>query len=176
MASALENFKRNALHQLEQSSLYKSSSTWFNQLSERDQKFVKAIGVIFTIALLFAWVWQPVSQGKEKAESKYYSELKFHQKMKDSAHLFGGVSTNAPTSGASILSTVNNTAKVKNIQLKRFEPEGENGLRIWLDKANFNSVIDWLELLETSRGIRVEQISIDKVDSGIVNVRAVLQS
>ncbi len=174
MASALENFKRNALHQLEQSTLYKSSSNWFNQLSDRDQKVVKAIGIVFLIALLFAWVWQPVSQGKIKAESKYQSELKFHQKMKDSAHLFG--SSNVSSSGGgSILSTVNNTAKVKNIQLKRFEPEGDNGLRIWLDKANFNAVIDWLELLETTRGIRVEQISIDKVDSGIVNVRAVLQ-
>jgi len=95
--------------------------------------------------------------------------------MKENAYLFSNSGQTISEGGASILTTVNSTAKVKNIQLKRFEPDGKTSLRIWLDQVNFNALIDWLELLETTRGIKVEQISIDRVNSGIVNARAVLQ-
>lgn len=177
MANGIENLKHNFKRQLEQSALYISTKSWYEQLAERDQKIVKAISVIVVAALLFSWVWQPVMQGRAEAESRYVKELKFHNKMKENAYLFSQASSGASTgTGGSILSTVNNTAKVKNIQLKRFEPDGDSGLRIWLDKVNFDAAIAWLELLETTRGITVEQISIDKVEPGIVNIRAVLQS
>jgi len=175
MANSIDNLKRNIRLQIENSSIYKSYQDWYGQLAPRDKKIVKVLSITIIITLVFAWIWQPVISGKQKAINKYQNEMTFHAKLKENAYLFssGDVSN---VSGQSILTTVNNTSKVKGIQLKRFEPDGPNGLRIWLDAVNFNSLIDWLELLETSRGIKVEQISIDKVNSGIVNVRAVLQS
>ena len=175
MANPIENLKQNLRLQVEKSTLYKSINDWYGQLTGRDQAIVKALCVCIVIALIIAWVWQPVINGKNKAERRYAAEMAFHTEMKESAYLFASGRTQQGGQGGSILSTVNNTAKVKNIQLKRFEPEGKTGLRIWLDQVNFNSLIDWLELLETTRGIKVEQISIDRVNSGIVNVRAVLQ-
>ncbi|MGR6873902.1 type II secretion system protein GspM [Pseudomonas sp. HK3] len=175
MANSIDNFKANARLQVQKSTLYKSAHEWYSQLAARDQLIVKALLVFMLIALVFAWVWQPVVDGKVKAEKKFNTEMSFHKKIKENAHLFASSNAGVVTSGSSILTIVNSTAKVKNIQLKRFEPDGKTGLRIWLDQVNFNSVIDWLELLETTRGIKVEQISIDKVNSGIVNVRAVLQ-
>lgn len=176
MANAIDNLKRNLRLQAEQSKLYQSANNWYGQLVERDQLIVKILSVCILMALIFAWIWLPVSNGQAKAIASYNTEMKFHAKMKESAYLFSSGDVLNENSEGSILSTVNNTAKVKNILLKRFEPDGKTGLRIWLDQVNFNSVIDWLELLETSRGIRVEQISIDRVAPGIVNVRAVLQS
>lgn len=175
MANSIENLKANLRLQLHNSSIYKSTNNWYSQLAVKDQLIVKTLLVFVLIALVFAWVWQPVVIGKEKAEKKFNTEMNFHKKMKENAYLFTNSSDSTSTSGASILTTVNSTAKVKNIQLKRFEPDGKTGLRIWLDQVNFNSLIDWLELLETTRGIKVEQISIDRVNSGIVNARAVLQ-
>lgn len=175
MANSIENLKRNIRLQVESSTIYKSYQDWYGQLAARDKKIVKVLSMVIIVALIFAWIWQPVISGKNKAISKYQSEMSFHTKLKENAYLFSS-SSNNNTTGQSILTTVNNTSKVKGIQLKRFEPDGPNGLRIWLDSVNFNSLIDWLELLETTRGIKVEQISIDKVNSGLVNVRAVLQS
>lgn len=176
MANGIDNLKRNLKLQLEQSALYKSTHSWYSNLAEKDQKLVKLLSLIVSIAIVYSWVWSPVSQNRDSAQKRYESEMAFHTKMKDNAYLFGVNSSTNSAQGSSILSTVNNTAKVKNIQLKRFEPDGDTGLRIWLDKVNFNSAIDWLELLESSRGIKVEQISIDKVEAGIVNIRAVLKS
>jgi general secretion pathway protein M len=176
MANSLDNLKLNLRLQIEKSSLYKAFNDWYSQLASKDKLTVKGLSICVLIALIIAWVWQPVINGKREAKSRFSAEMAFHQKLKENAYLFNTGNTQSSGQGSSILSTVNNTAKVKNIQLKRFEPEGNTGLRIWLDQVNFNSLIDWLELLETTRGIKVEQISIDKVNSGIVNVRAVLQS
>lgn len=175
MANSIDNLKANLRLQLHNSSIYKSANNWYSQLASKDQLIVKVLLILVLIALVFAWVWQPVIAGKEKAERKFNTEMSFHKKMKENAYLFASGSESVGSNGASILTTVNSTAKVKNIQLKRFEPDGKTGIRIWLDQVNFNSLIDWLELLETTRGIKVEQISIDKVNSGIVNARAVLQ-
>lgn len=175
MDNSIENLKRNFKHQIEQSSIYKSIDGWYSQLAEKDQVIVKWLSILVVLALIVSWVLLPISKSRDEAVVRYESQLSFHSKMKENAHLFASKSSNSTQGGGSILSTVNNTAKVKNIQLKRFEPDGDTGLRIWLDKVNFNSAIGWLELLESSRGIKVEQISIDKVEPGIVNIRAVLQ-
>lgn len=154
---------------------YQAAHTWYSALSERDKLIVKGLSILFAIALFASWIWQPMLKANQSAESKLASELKFHSFMKENAHKIS--KGNAPTSGGgSILGTVNQLAKTKGIALKRFEPEGSNGLRVWLDKVEFNKAIDWLELLEAEKGIGVEQISIDKVNSGIVNIRVVLKS
>ncbi len=177
MAEVIDRLKEQALQQLQASSLYQSGTAWFNSLTSRDQTLVKALSILVALALLVTWTWQPSQNSVVLADKRLETELKFHESMKENAYLFS--STGASQGGSfkgSILSLVNNTAKAKNIALKRFEPEGDKGLRIWLDQANFNSVIDWLEVLETQKGITIEQISIDKVSPGIVNLRAVLKA
>jgi type II secretory pathway component PulM len=41
--------------------------------------------------------------------------------------------------------------------------------------VSFDSSIDWIETLESQKGFKVEQISVDKVGAGTVNLRAVLK-
>jgi len=42
--------------------------------------------------------------------------------------------------------------------------------------VDFNKAIDWIETLEATKGITAEQINIEKVNPGIVNIRAVFKS
>ncbi|MEH6344752.1 MAG: type II secretion system protein M [Bermanella sp.] len=177
MAEFIERFKEQSKQQLMASGIYQGALSWFDGLTSRDQLMVKSISMAIFLALIFIWIWQPSQVAKHKSEQRFNSELTFHNKMKENAFHFGVANKNPSSSkGGSILGVVNNTAKAKNITLKRFEPEGQQGLRVWLDSANFNSVIDWLEILETQKGISIEQISIDKVSPGLVNLRAVLKS
>ncbi len=177
MAELFERIKGNVSQQVQASSVYQSANAWFKALDSRDQMLVKALSTLIVLALIFVWTLQPSQAAVKSAEARFNKELKFHQKMKENAYLFAGSrANNAGAFEGSILSLVNNTAKAKNIVLKRFEPEGDKGLRVWLDQVNFNSVIDWLELLEVQKGITIEQISIDKVSPGLVNLRAVLKA
>lgn len=160
--------------QIKSNAAIQNALNWYEHLASRDQKVVKGIALIMSLALVFSWVWLPSVTAKNKAEKRFESALSFHEKMKSNAHYFSGAKQGNTSSNGSILSVVNNTAKAKGVQLKRFEPDGNGGLRIWLDQVSFDSAIDWLELLEKEKGLKVEQISLDKVKPGIVNIRATL--
>jgi general secretion pathway protein M len=170
----MDNLITKTKQQLKSNPAIQNAVNWYEHLAPRDQKVVKGLSLVITLALVFSWVWAPSVSSKHKAEKRFESALSFHEKMKSNAHYFSGSAQKIASNNGSILSIVNNTAKAKGVQLKRFEPDGNGGLRIWLDKVSFDSSIDWLELLEKEKGLKVEQISLDKVKSGIVNIRATL--
>lgn len=171
----IKHLKEQLIENLKSSSSYTKSIAWYKALPARDALLLKLLGVATILVLIFSWIIQPVISGVKASESKLASELKFHSKLKENAYLFKSTSSNTSNVTGSILSRVNGLAKEKGIKLKRFEPNGDAGLRVWLEKINFNSAIDWIETLEIEQGIKVEQISIDKVEPGIVNLRAVLK-
>lgn len=155
------------------SSLIQPALNWHGALSIRDKKIVNGLGGLFVIALVFNLVWNPSYINKHKAQARLASEITFHNKLKENAYLFSSPAQSV--NGGSILTTINTTAKAKGIQLQRFEPDGKQGIRIWLDQVSFDMAIDWIETLETDKNILIEQITVDKVSTGIVNIRAVLR-
>jgi general secretion pathway protein M len=175
MDNKITLLKEQAHQRLVSSETYKKSYSWYQALPPRDALVLKVLAVLMALALIYAWLIQPTIENIKQAESKLATELKFHQKLKQNAYLVKGSSSATLDNKGSILSRVNSLAKVKGITLKRFEPNGKTGLRVWLEKVSFDSSIDWIETLETQKGIKVEQISIDKVQPGIVNLRAVLK-
>lgn len=162
------------VNQLKQNKYVLQARAWYDGLNQRDQRFVKVVAILFVSALLFNWIWHPVMQMETHAQKRYESALKLHQHMKDNAP--SGTSTSTTSNDGSLLGIVNSIAKAKGVTLKRFEPNGTTGLRVWLDKVDFNKAIDWIETLEASKGITAEQMNIEKVNSGIVNIRAVFKS
>jgi general secretion pathway protein M len=167
---------KEKIHQrLITSDIYKKSNDWYQALPPKDALVLKALAILIALALIFAWIVQPTITSVKQAESKLVSELKFHTKLKENAYLVQGTSNTGSNGNESILSLVNSMAKTKGIKLKRFEPNGDSGLRVWLEKVSFDSSIDWIETLESQKGIKVEQISVDKVGAGTVNLRAVLK-
>jgi len=175
MDNKISLLKDQIYQRLISSETYKKSHSWYQALPPKDALVLKVLAILMGLALIYAWLIQPTITNIKQAESKLAAELKFHNKLKQNAYLVEGSSGGTTSGKGSILSQVNNLAKVKGIKLKRFEPNGETGLRVWLEKVSFDSSIDWIETLETQKGIKVEQISIDKVELGIVNLRAVLK-
>ena len=70
--------------------------------------------------------------------------------------------TSTNTSGQSLLSLATQHAQSNNLSFKRFEPFAEGGLRVWLDNASFNSLLQWLTTLQQKNGVLVKQVSIDR--------------
>jgi general secretion pathway protein M len=151
---------------------YQAADTWYENQSPRDQSIIKVLAGVMLLSLFYVWIWVPVTGFPVKAENQLKAQMALHQKMKDNAWRFHHAATG--DTGQSVLAIVNSSARNQNIDLKRFEPEGESGLRIWLDDVRFNAAISWLTMLQTQYGIRASQISMDKSTSGAVNVRALL--
>ena len=75
----------------------------------------------------------------------------------------------------SLLTLASNGAKKYQITFKRFEPNGDKELRIWLEKISFNQLLLWLGDLKQKQGVRVVQANLDRRDvPGTVNARVVL--
>lgn len=83
-----------------------------------------------------------------------------------------GVNKLSLSEGQSLLSVVSASARTQSIELQRFEPKGDDKINIWLDKVEFNRMMLWLENLNKTTGVSVEQISVDKTNEpGIVTAR-----
>lgn len=80
--------------------------------------------------------------------------------------------TSTNTGGQSLLSLATQHAQSNNLSFKRFEPFGEGGLRVWLDNAPFNNLLQWLTALQQQNGVLVKQVNIDRASqSGRVSAK-----
>jgi len=75
----------------------------------------------------------------------------------------------------SLLTLASSTAKEQQITFKRFQPDGDSTLRLWMESVNFNNLLIWLHSLDKKNGVSVEEIAVDgTATEGIVNVRLTL--
>lgn len=150
-------------------------------LAPREQNLIAALAVVLIIALVYLVLMFPaqnsVSSASKKLEAKQ-SLLLWMQANEEQA-LAAAKSGAGSRSGGSqnILGDVNNAASRFQITLQRYEPEGKDKLRVWLEDESFNNMVRWLHQLESQKGITVSSISLDaEKDPGIVSAKIVLKN
>jgi general secretion pathway protein M len=80
--------------------------------------------------------------------------------------------------GRSLLSATDVAARAAGLgpSLKKVEPDGSLGVRVWLDGARFDDMVGWLDVMGTRYGANVDTITIERAASpGLVNARLNLQ-
>lgn len=78
----------------------------------------------------------------------------------------------------SVLAVVDSAARASGLgeALKRVQPDGENGARVWLEGAEFDAIVKWLAALYRDQGVRVTAATVERIESpGQVNARVVLE-
>jgi general secretion pathway protein M len=77
--------------------------------------------------------------------------------------------------GGSLINIATTTAKPFGITFKRFQPEGDNGLRLWLESAEFDKLLRWVAMLE-SQNIALDQLDVDRLEKqqGMVDARILI--
>lgn len=157
-------------------------SARFNRLEPRDQKMLLLLGVFLACMLLYTVIWMPIKQSARQAEQLRNSKQQLVEWLRSDevlAHVGNKaqLTTNAtPANKAPMASVINQTAQTSQITLKRFEPEGSNKLRVWLDDAPFNTLVLWLYELETRHAIGVSSLSLDNPQqNGRVSAKLVLE-
>ncbi len=150
-----------------------SFNHWYGSQNQRDQKIIKAVCAFILICLFLVVFVQPFLAKQEGYKTKLDKSLTLYETLARNAHKFQ-TQTVAAASNGPILTLVTQQAKRANINLKRFEPDGD-GLRIWLEDAVFDDAIRWLEELNQKHGIQIKQINVDRSDkSGRVDLRGTL--
>ncbi|AOY87788.1 general secretion pathway protein GspM [Marinobacter salinus] len=157
----------------------------YDQLPRRDQQAVTVLAIAIFLGILYFAVWQPVSAFNDQAASsrENASELLAWMQSNEAAikrlGTAGGSSdtgsVNKPANGRALMALVTSSARDAGLSLQRFEPSGEDAIRVWLEGAPFADVAAWLEGLKSDHGIIIDQAAMDRAsEPGRVSVRLTL--
>lgn len=145
----------------------------YKALTEREQKLVLASAVVAVIALFYFTVWAPINNAIEKEQKLLDNQQSLLVWVKDSAarakQLRRSTSGQRGFSG-SLPQAVNRTTSQHNIEISRMQPQGDE-LQVWVDRAAFNNVLDWLKAME-KMGVVILQADIAEADlEGHIKIR-----
>lgn len=158
----------------------------FELLERREQLALLILSLFLGVFFFYILIWAPLNDSIEKSKKSYQTEQELFSWMtsqQDNVLASRKLANKTPSNqNASLLSQVNNTASDFSLLLKRYEPDGENKLRVWLEGVSFDSVILWMNHLSTKNGLLISSISIDadqersgRSRSGLVNVKIVFE-
>ena len=158
----------------------KKFKVWFNQLQPRERQLVLVAMLVFAIFLPYQLIWSPLLHRADRLQKQVNQQTAQLQWMRNALReipqLQGG---SGNKSSASLLSVVEQTANQGKLRssIRKIQPEGEQGVRIWMDNAGFDDVLMWLEQMKKQAGIEVVDMSAERqAESGRVNLRLLLET
>jgi general secretion pathway protein M len=151
-------------------------------LGERDRASLKILGVVLSALVIYFGIWVPAQSFMLEQRSMLETNkgllvlVQTNQKMLAKSGRTGS-QTAAGLDSQQLVSTVTNMATKEGLSLKRFEPAGEQKVKVWIEDSPFDKLVSWLTELERNLKVRVEQISIEKDEAeGLVSARLTLSS
>lgn len=156
----------------------------YDQLPRRDQQALTVLAIAVLLGFLYFAVWRPAASFHDNAlaERENAAELLAWLEANESAlerlSTAGGqgsAAVDAPPDGRALMALVTRSAGEAGLSLQRFEPSGDNAIRVWLEGVPYATVAGWLEELNSGHGVQVDQASMDRQqDPGMVSVRLTL--
>lgn len=138
-------------------SAYKNSIwLWYSSKNPNEKKIILVLALLISLTFLIYGILKPSYQLRLTAQKNYQNA----QGLLWQLQALPTINTSTSESG-SLLSTLNSSATELNIVLARVEPEGDNIVRVSLDKADFNHFSKWLVQLETQK-IRLSELNVER--------------
>lgn len=161
----------------------KNIMAWLNSKDPRERLILITGAIFLILVLLYSIVWQPLSSGFDNRKKLVANQRSTLAWIKQAAMEIKMIkSMGSGNSGANkkqpLLTTIDRTAKSAKLRdvIRRVEPQGNNQVQLWVEKAPFDPLLQWLGSLQTKFSIKVISISVERLDHGIVNARISLIS
>lgn len=149
---------------------------YYETAAAREQTALKALGIFVSAVLILLLVILPLHRFNSGAVASYRAQQETLQWMRDNRAAIGSNTQKQREPGASLLTLANQSARNFGFAFKRYEPNANQGLNLWLEQVPFNQVVKWLEVLERDYGIVAVEFTASRRDeAGVVDVRIVLQ-
>lgn len=157
---------------------------WLMTLSQRERYMVISAAVVVFTFVLYLVVIQPINEKYTSLEKNIRTSENTLQWMKQAAQeikTLGGLNSIPVHQNGKqfILGAIERAAKNSSLSgvMKRVQPEGKNGARVWFENAPFDQLLVWLNDMESEHGLTVTDINIEKqTGPGLVNARVLLES
>lgn len=157
--------------------------SWWLTLQPRERMTLTSAAVIVVLALMYLLAVEPFFMQRanliQRVQAKQ-QELAWMQQASQQVKQLrvAAPKTKGVTGNRSLLSVVDSSARRQNIRkpIQRIEPEGNNGVRLWIQNANFDTLVRWLGSLNTEHDVDVVRATISRTDiPGRVDSRLSLQ-
>lgn len=155
---------------------------WFMAREQRERWLIVCGAIALVIGGWYTTIQQPLQQKRQQLEQRNSADAATLSWMRDAAvqiRAQGGPSTVSSQSG-SLLSIADSSLRKQGLgeALQRIQPEDDNSVKIWLDGAQFNTLLTWLSKVE-NQGLRVSVAGITPAPgqtarNGLVNARITL--
>ena len=153
---------------------------WFDNLSERERNLVYAAGALVAVALVYLVLVLPFqTSGKRMAArvAQKTADLAWMQASAPQAMAAAGAAQ-AGGGGDSLVVLVDRTAREAGLgsSLRDQSPDGNNGLRLRIEGAPFDTLVTWLASLQQQYGVSIESATVGAAAAdGFVNATLTLQ-
>ncbi len=156
---------------------------WWDSLAARERMITIAGASALLLILIYLLVLEPFAGKHKLLTNNIKADKELLVWMQQSSHKVkrlrrSPAATTTRNSNRSMLATIESSAKQAKLRaaIQRMEPDGNNGAKLWIENANFDSLMRWLDQLQRQHGISVSRSSIDKTgESGLVSSRLSLQ-
>lgn len=152
---------------------------WYLQLQTREQRMLAAGAAALVLLLFYALVWSPTMTRQQALRETVKEQQATAQWMQQAAREVAQLRAGRPnvgkiSPGQSLLALVDQSAKNSRLgpAMKRVEPEGQTGVRVWFEQANFDDLVLWLEALQRDYGVHIATLVVERQETpGQVNAR-----
>ena len=145
---------------------------WFDNLSERERNLVYAAAALVGVALVYLVLVLPFQTSGKRMASRVQqktADLAWMQASAPQAMAAAGVAKAG--GGESLVVLVDRTAREAGLgaALRDQSPDGNNGLRLQIEGAPFDTLVTWLASLQQQHGVSIESATIGAAAPGFVN-------
>jgi general secretion pathway protein M len=157
---------------------------WWKGLEPRERRTLALGGIALAVILYVFVVWLPAHRAADRLETRVAEQralLAWMQQAAAEAQSLRGAGGSAPTDtrGQALFSFVDQSAREAGLAdaLRQVEPASEQQVRVTLQKANFDAVMNWLATLKTRHGVDAVALSVRRADApGLVDAQLVLEN
>lgn len=150
-------------------------------LQPREQQILLVGAIVVALALAYLAIWEPAATARQQTVQALADARDTAVRIERLQAISGSPAHKTSLAGAnqSLLATVDQASKASRIGTppSRLQPDGDTRVRVWFENVSFDSVVGWLNTLQTAYGIRVENAEFTHKDKpGLVDVRLSLVS
>lgn len=149
---------------------------YYETAAPREQLVLKALGGFLALVMLLVLLILPLHRFNTDAIADYRAQQDTLAWMQSNRAAIGSSEQKQRAPGDSLLTLANQSARNFGLAFKRYEPNANQGLNLWLEQVPFNQVIKWLDALERDYGVVAVELTVSRRDAaGVVDVRVILQ-
>ena len=155
--------------------------TWYEGLNTRERRLVLAVAIVIGVFIPYQLIWEPFQSSVDDMEERVTAkrkELADVQRMgQEVQQLRAQSGVRARPAGRQPLLTMADSTARRQLAgaVENVKEEGSDGVRVQLKNARFDDVMRWLDGLQTTQGVVVREISVNRQAPGQVSGRVILE-